>query len=253
MTGSFILDYYVLVLLASIGVFQVVAAHKGFRGMLLFQRRPASFVFGLVLLVGAFTWFFLSEPRNVSDGAHGLNGNEQFAYFFAGTGTGLAVTLIVSSLRNWSMGAAKAKVPLGLDALKEISYIRAFNRTGLTVGPRIRLWPRIRVWSDATPKELSQYPALESPSFDRFRACTELAQVTNDITTGKDITNGKDTARPELVEGWFEVFSKRPSPEAKSFLGGFVSNFQLGRRIIAWVARGTRRAALFRRRVSSWS
>ena len=191
MTGSFILDYYVLVVLASIGVFQVAAAHKGFRGMLLFQCRPASFVFGLALLVGAFTWFFLSEPRNVSDSAHGLNGNEQFAYFFAGTGTGLAVTLIVGSLRNWRMGVVRAKAPLGLDALKEISYIRAFFHTGLI------LWPGIRLSTDATPK--------------------------------------------------------RPASEGKGLLGGFVSDFRLGRRIIAWVAGGTRRAALVRRRVSSWS
>ena len=191
MTGSFILDYYVLVLLASIGVFQVAAANKGFRGMLFFQRRPACFVLGLALLVGAFTWFFLSEPRNVSDSAHGLNGNEQFAYFFAGTGTGLAITLIVASLRNWRMGVVRARVPPGLDALKEISYIRAFYRSGLT------LWPRIRLWTDATPK--------------------------------------------------------RHASEGQSPSSGFVSNFRLGRRIIGWVAAGTRRAALVRRRVSSWS
>lgn len=191
MTGSFILDYYLLVVLASIGVFQVAAAHTGFRGMVLFQRRPVSYAFGLALLVGGFTWFFLSEPRNASDSAHGLNGNEQFAYFFAGSGTGLAVTLILASLRNWKMGIVGANVPPGLDALKHSNYVSAFYRSGLT------LYPRIRLWTESTPKGAA--------------------------------------------------------PEGKRLSGGFLSRFRLGRWIITWVAGGTRRVALVRRRMSSWS
>ena len=131
MTGSYILDYYGLVILASVGVFQAIAAVQGFRGLLFFKYRPSSFLFGLAMIVGSFTWFFISEPRNVSDSAHGLNGNEQFAYFFAGSGPGLAVTLALSSLRNWGMRAGDSALPAGLDALRDISYVRALQRTGL--------------------------------------------------------------------------------------------------------------------------
>lgn len=130
MTGSFILDYYVLVILASAGVFQAIAAVQGFRGLLFFKYRPSSLLFGLAMLIGSFTWFFISEPRNVSDSAHGLNGNEQFAYFFAGSGTGLAVSLALSSLRNWGLRAGDSTPPAGLDALKDISYLRALHGTG---------------------------------------------------------------------------------------------------------------------------
>ena len=129
MTGSFILDYYVLVILAASGVFQAIAAVQGFRGLLFFKYRPSSFLLGLAMLVGSFTWFFISEPRNVSDNAHGLNGNEQFAYFFAGSGTGLAVTLALSSLRNWGLRAGNSTLPAGLDALRDISYVGALRRT----------------------------------------------------------------------------------------------------------------------------
>ena len=129
MTGSFILDYYLLVFLASCGVFQIVGACKAFMGMLYIKNRPGSFLLGLALLIGAFTWFYLSEPRDVSDNALGLNGNEQFAYFFAGSGTALAFTLLVSSLINWKLGAEWSKREPGLDALKQSGYLRVLYRT----------------------------------------------------------------------------------------------------------------------------
>ena len=135
MTGSFILDYYVLVILASTGVFQAIAAVQGLRGLLFFKYRPSSILFGLAMLVGSFTWFFVSESRNVSDSGHGLNGNEQFAYFFAGSGTGLALSLALSSLRNWGLGAGDSTPPAGLDALNEVSYVRALLRTGRKLRP----------------------------------------------------------------------------------------------------------------------
>ena len=125
MTGSFVLDYFLLVFLAACGLFQIIAAKENLRGMLFFQRRPGSLLFGLALVTASFTWFYLSEPRNVSDSALGLNGNEQFAYFFAGLGTALVFTLIVSSLRNWTLGADRTQLPNGLDALQESTYLRA--------------------------------------------------------------------------------------------------------------------------------
>ena len=190
MTGSFILDYYVLVLLAASGVFQVAGALQGFRGLLLFQRRPVSFIFGLALLVGAFTWFFLSEPRNVSDSAHGLNGNEQFAYFFAGAGSALALTLILTSLRNLGLGTGRANLPLGLNALKETSYFRALSQYGRA------FWPRTR---------------------QRNRSESAV-----------------------------------PNTEIETPSGPLVGSRRLGRRMIAKVLAGTRRAAIIRRRMRSW-
>ena len=128
MTGSFILDYYILVVISSCGAFQVIGALQGFHGMTFFSNRSASFVVGLAALAGAFAWFFLSQPRNVPDSALGLNGNEQFAYFFAGSGTGLALTLILGSLRQLKLGADRHQLPDGLDALREGTYLLAIYR-----------------------------------------------------------------------------------------------------------------------------
>ncbi len=124
MTGSFIADYYLLVFLTSCGLYRIVAAQNRLRGMLFFNNRPGAILFGLALAGGGVAWFFLSESRNVSDSGHGLNGNEQFAYFFAGLSTGLAFTFIVASLRNWGLGARLTEIPPGLDALRETTYLR---------------------------------------------------------------------------------------------------------------------------------
>jgi hypothetical protein len=128
-TDSFVPDYLVLVFLASCGVFQMAAALNGLRGLMFFKRRGTAFVFGLVLWVGAFAWFFLSEPRNLPDTGLGLDGNQQFGYFFAGAGVGLAVTLLVSSVKNRNLGQGRSGIPLGIDALAESNYLRALYRT----------------------------------------------------------------------------------------------------------------------------
>ena len=86
MNGSFIPGYLVLVFFASWRVFQMAAACNGLRGLLFSQGRRWAFLFGLGLVVGAFSWFFLWEPRNVPDTSLGLTGHQQFGFFFAGSG-----------------------------------------------------------------------------------------------------------------------------------------------------------------------
>lgn len=125
MSESFVLDYYLLVSAASCGLYQMAAACNRLRGLMLFESKRLTFIFGLVLWVGAFAWFFLSEPRNMPDTGAGLTGNEQFGYFFAGGGTGLAVTLAATSLRNWRLGKDMETLPTGLDALRDAGYARA--------------------------------------------------------------------------------------------------------------------------------
>lgn len=130
MAGSFVPDYLVLVFFASCGVFQMAAACNGLHGLLFFKGRRTAFIFGLALWVAAFAWFFLSEPRNQPDTTLGLTGNQQFGFFFVGAGAGLTFTLLISSLRNLSLG--KDQIQPGLDALRQSNYLRALHGT---------LWP----------------------------------------------------------------------------------------------------------------
>jgi len=97
--GSFVPDYLVLVFFASCGVFQMAAACNGLHGL----------------------------PRNQPDTTLGLTGNQQFGFFFVGSGAGLTFTLLISSLRNLSLG--KDQIQPGLDALRQSNYLRALHGT----------------------------------------------------------------------------------------------------------------------------
>ena len=124
MTGSFVLDYTLLTFLLSCGVFQTAAAFGGFSGLQFFHGRAVSVVFGSAVFTAAFVWFFLSQSRNVPDTGLGLTGNEQFGYFFAGSGLGLAFTLALASLLRRNLGRGLGRLPRGLDALKLATYDR---------------------------------------------------------------------------------------------------------------------------------
>ena len=136
-SDSFIFDYIALVFVASCGVFQLAAARNGLRGLMVIQRRRWCMLLGMALLAGAFSWFFLSEPRNIPDTGQGLTGNEQFGYFFAASGAGLAFTLLVSSLINRGLGRNDSDLPPGIDALGRSNYFRALYRTTLPLLLRI--------------------------------------------------------------------------------------------------------------------
>ena len=115
-------DYFLLVFVASLGVFQIVAAYSRLYGLLLFNRILSSLL-GLAAAVLAFTWFFASEPRNIPDTSSGLDGNQQALLFSAGALAALVTTLVVSSLRHWSM-AGGDEDDRGLDALRHTNYLR---------------------------------------------------------------------------------------------------------------------------------
>lgn len=120
MTG-FAFDYFMLVFLSALGVLLLVTAYHRLTGLLLMGRK-SSIAMGGLLLVGAFVWFFASEPRNIPDTGAGLDGNQQAVMFSIGSLAALAVVLALSSLRNRSMnGQSEAQ---GIDALREETYLR---------------------------------------------------------------------------------------------------------------------------------
>ena len=129
MAGPFTLDYFVFVLIAAFGVFQMVAAYSSLRGLLFIRSRPLCFGMGLTVTCLAFLWFFLSEPRNVSDTEGGLDGNQMAGLFAVASGAALVLTLLLSSLRNRALGRAEQPPDPGMDAMKETTYLRALLAT----------------------------------------------------------------------------------------------------------------------------
>ena len=122
MLTGFGLDYFLFALVASVGVLQLAAAYSRLYG-LLFLNRSLSAALGLALVVGAFIWFFASEPRNIPDTAGGLDGNQQAILFTAAVGVALVVTLLASSLRHRSMVGSDEQAQ-GLEALRDANYLR---------------------------------------------------------------------------------------------------------------------------------
>ena len=151
MEGSFVLDYFLLVFAASCGLYQMAGAYNLLRGLMLLESPILTFGLGLALFAGAFAWFFLSEPRNLPDSGPGLTGNEQFGYFFAGGGAGLAVTLTVTSLRNWKLGREADLSVLGLDSLRASNYLRAFCLSVAQIPRALRALRQPEIGTDGAP------------------------------------------------------------------------------------------------------
>ena len=136
MAGPFTLDYFVFVFIAAFGVLQMAAAYSPLRGLLFIRARPWAFTAGLVTAALAFLWFFVSEPRNIPDTDGGLDGNEMGGLFTLAAGSALVLTLLLSSVRNRSMGRNWQRSGPGLDVLRETTYVRALQ------GAIRHLWKR---------------------------------------------------------------------------------------------------------------
>ena len=123
---TFATDYTILVMFATVGVVQVAASLGDLRGLLLLKTPTASRLAGVLLILGAFIWFFSTSSRNINDYEGGLDANSQALFFFLGACAGVGFTLLASSLINHRMnGAVPQKTEVGLDSLRHTTYLRA--------------------------------------------------------------------------------------------------------------------------------
>jgi len=118
---DFKLDYFLTVLIASIGILQIAAAHAGLKGLSLFRKPTLDRLFGFIAIIGAFCFFYCTENRNVRS----LEGSGQFFYYLTGVAAAVLLTLIVSSLVNFSLRGRVEKEDRGLDVLRKTNYLRA--------------------------------------------------------------------------------------------------------------------------------
>ena len=134
---TFATDYFFLVFVATIGVLQIAASLGRLNGLLLFKGHLIAGVIGLVLILGAFVWFFETGDRNINDYEGGLDAPTQALFFFLGGFAGVGVTLAVSSVVNLRMNGKQPAPDEGLDALRGTNYVRALSLS-------LRYW--IREW-----------------------------------------------------------------------------------------------------------
>ena len=123
-------EYLILVFVAACGTIQVAATRANLISLLFIKRPLLNYLLGIVLIAGAFYWFFHAGNRNLP----GVQGSEQFGnFFFTATGAVL-FTLVASSLKRWgsdhrvcSADDCDPEPAEGLEALKQRSYLSALT------------------------------------------------------------------------------------------------------------------------------
>jgi hypothetical protein len=126
---SFATDYYICVLVATIGVLQIAFSIGRIRGLLVFKSPLVARTVGAVLVVSAFVWFFGTGARNLNDFQGGLDANGQALFFFFGAFTGVIVSFTVASVVNIRMMGPDAEPEAGLDAVRDTGYATALARS----------------------------------------------------------------------------------------------------------------------------
>ena len=126
---SFAADYVLFIFLASLGVVQLAALKNRLKGLYFIRIPLLNFVAALVLVVGSFVWFFVSEPRNLPDTGGGLDGNQQAMFSVAAAVGAVLFTLATTSLLNAGLGRGEDGRGTGLQALRRTNYFIALRRT----------------------------------------------------------------------------------------------------------------------------
>ena len=140
---SFAVDYYLMVVIAAIGVLQIVASVGNLSALLFFKSTLWSRTFGIALIIIGPVLFFAAAERNINDYEGGLDGNFQGLYFILGTMTALALTAVVSSFANRGM-AHPTQIENGIESLKRTNYIRALSNNIRFLSKHGRTW---RTWT----------------------------------------------------------------------------------------------------------
>ena len=132
---AFSIDYYILVTVSAVGVFQLVAMHGGLLGMLVFRPSRFSVLLWAAFPLAAVAWFFVTKDRKVSDHMGGLSSNEIALAFFVGVVTAWVLTVTVTSILNHNRDQEEADPGAGLESLSGATYFRA-------VSHNVRNWYR---------------------------------------------------------------------------------------------------------------
>ncbi len=123
---AFSIDYYILVTVSAVGVFQLVAMHGDLRGILVFRPSRISALLWAAFPLAAVVWFFVAKDRKVSDHMGGLSSNEIALAFFVGVVTAWVLTAAVTSVVNRRLDRQAPDEPRdGLESLTSATYFRS--------------------------------------------------------------------------------------------------------------------------------
>ena len=89
------LDYFILVFISSLGVYQIVAINAKLDGLCFFRQPVVQYIFGILAVIGAFGWFFTSEERNIHTT---IEGSQQLGLFLGSIIASYVFTNILASI-----------------------------------------------------------------------------------------------------------------------------------------------------------
>jgi hypothetical protein len=119
-------DYFVLAFVGAVGVYQIAAAHAGFRGLGFFRHPVVQYLFGLLIIGGAFGWFYGTGDRNWQ---HNVEGTQQLGLFLLAIILAYFATAIVASLIHARMTWSRNQViegrqhDRGFETLKTTTFL----------------------------------------------------------------------------------------------------------------------------------
>jgi|TARA_Y100000310_G_scaffold213799_1_gene214793 hypothetical protein len=126
---TFATDYYICVLIATVGVLQIAVSIGKINGLLFFKSPVVARTMGAALVLSAFVLFFSTAPRNVNDYEGGMDANGQALFFFYGAFTAVIVTFVFASAVNFKMKGPDAPPDAGIDAVRDTNYVLALTRS----------------------------------------------------------------------------------------------------------------------------
>jgi hypothetical protein len=116
------LDYFILVFISSLGVYQIAAIHARLDGLCFFRRPVIQYIFGILAIIGAFGWFYTSADRNVHTS---IEGSQQLGLFLGSIIASYLFTAILASIMQVKVSSEGSspregkQYEMGIETLKK--------------------------------------------------------------------------------------------------------------------------------------
>ena len=120
------LDYFILVFLSSLGVYQIAAIHAKLDGLCFFRQPVVQYIFGILAIIGAFGWFFTSKERNIHTT---IEGSQQLGLFLGSIVASWVFTNILASIMQAKVSSKGGnpregkQYDMGMGTLKKTTLI----------------------------------------------------------------------------------------------------------------------------------
>ena len=148
------MQYFLFILLASLGVLQIAASYGNLRGLSFFKRPILGYIFGAIMVAGGFTFFYLvANPNPVyPEVVYALRFSDFFefgwsnpypelwlimgevesiAFFILAVLCAILVTIVVSSIVKSKMAPLTdftEENPEGVEKLRGMTFFQAITR-----------------------------------------------------------------------------------------------------------------------------